>query len=88
MGAGRGGMKKYRQPAVLRAIKKWGEEYGDKPFTATDLIKSGFIVFEQRNQHISTRSVSVIIGIMERRGVCKRVIDGRETKRQSAYQVA
>jgi hypothetical protein len=86
MGAGRGGNKKYRQPAVEKAIKMWKEEFGDKPFTSTDLYNSGFITFSQRNQHISQRSVATIIGIFERKGLIRRLTDGAK-KRQHQYQV-
>ena len=80
-----GGRKKYRQPAVTKAVELWKLEHKDKEFTAKDLWLSGLITFRLRTQHISEKSVSVILGILEKRGIVK-VVENNGPSKAKTYQ--
>ena len=77
--------KKYRQPAVTRAVESWKHTHGDKEFTAKDLMESGFIVFRLSTMHINEASVSMILGILRRRGIV-RLASENERSKQGQYQ--
>ena len=79
-----GGPKKYRQVSVLDACRKWYETHDDV-FTSKDLYESGLITFRQKTQHINAKSVSIILGILMRRGNLELVEDGRK-KKQTTYR--
>jgi len=80
-----GGPKKYRKEGVIKACVAWKDIYGLEPFTAKDLYESGLITFQQKTQHISSRSVSFLVGVLEKQGLLEVVEDGQK-KKQSTYR--
>jgi len=77
--------KKYRRPAVIKAVAKWKEEFGDKPFTGLDLYRSGFITLKMSHQSITENAVNVILGELKRKGEIELVEDGA-IKKKSKYR--
>jgi prenyltransferase beta subunit len=80
-----GGRKKYRQPAVTQAVELWKLNHNEKAFTAKDIMQSGFIEFRLKTQHISEKSVSVILSILEKRGLV-RVVENNGPSKAKTYQ--
>lgn len=81
-----GRSKKYRRPAIDKAVLTWKEHFGTKDFDATELMKSGFIQFKMKHQFITQQSLSVILKSMVGQGKLELAHDG-ENRRKNRFKV-
>lgn len=79
-----GRSKGYRRPALKEAYIRWRENYGDKPFTANDLLASGCIQFNISTQFITITSLRLILSSQCRQGY---LIEHEDSGKRKQYRV-
>lgn len=75
-----GRSKPYRRPALKEAYIRWRKEFGDKSFTANELLESGHIQFKISTQFITITSLRLILSSQCKQGYlkeCGQSADGR-----------